>query len=41
MGLAHVGSSPTRGTMKTRTDILERKSDILKWIEDEEPKAEM
>lgn len=41
MGLARVGSSPTRGTMRTRTDILERKSDILKWIEDQEPKAEI
>lgn len=27
--------------MRTRTDILERKSDILKWIEDQEPKAEI
>lgn len=41
MGLARVGSSLTRGTMKTRTDILERKSDILQWIEDREPKAEI
>lgn len=27
--------------MRTRTDILDRKSDILKWIEDNEPKAEI
>lgn len=36
-----VGSSPTWGTMAIRTDILERKSDILKWIDDQEPKAEI
>lgn len=27
--------------MAIRTDILERKSDILKWIDDQEPKAEI
>lgn len=36
-----VGSSPTWGTMAIRTDILERKSDILKWVDDQEPKAEI
>ena len=39
--LVRVGSSPTWGTMAIRTDILERKSDILKWVDDQEPKAEI